>query len=546
MGQDHVQFHPSFLIKTYIMSHTLLLAQTNPTVGAIEKNTAHIIQIINTHSNHVIVFPELALTGYPPEDLLLQPIFQQQVEQALIKIKSHVTQQVVVLGCPLIVNGLCYNAAVVIHQHEIITTCYKQHLPNYGVFDEQRYFTNGPLSPCQFTFQNTRFGVCICEDLWHQGPVDALIAAHSEIILCINASPFEADKYEQRLTLLQHYAKQGVTMVYVNLVGGQDELIFDGLSCVVDSQGQLKARAPAFVEALEQVTLQEKTTIGVLHPLPNRLERIYQALVKGLYDYVEKNHFPGVLLGLSGGIDSALTLAIAVDALGPKRVQAILLPSRYSAEMSMEDALQEANILGVTTTTLSIEPAYATLLHTLAPVFEEKPHDHTEENIQARIRGVLLMALSNKTGYMLLSTSNKSETAVGYATLYGDMAGGLAVLKDVLKTTVYQLAHYRNTLSSVIPERVITRAPSAELAPNQTDQDHLPDYVVIDAIITYFMEQNENANDIIARGYPADAVLQIIQRIKHHEYKRRQAPPGIKITQRAFGKDWRMPITSGS
>ena len=345
--------------------------------------------------------------------------------------------------------------------------------------------------------------------------------------------------------MLASHAQLGLIIVYVNQVGGQDELVFDGQSIVIDQHKEIKVRSPAFIEHLEPVIIQDQCVIGQIAPLNNQHAMIYQALCCGLKDYVGKNGFPGVLLGLSGGIDSALTLAIAVDALGASRVHAVMMPSRYTALISNEDAQLELDALHVESTTLSIEPAFNTLLSTLAPAFVGKPTDTTEENIQARIRGVLLMALSNKSGKMVLTTSNKSETAVGYSTLYGDMAGGFSVLKDILKTTVYELARYRNNISMVIPDRVLTRPPSAELAPNQTDQDNLPDYATLDSIITAYMEHNASAKDIIKQGYNASDVNRVISLITRNEYKRRQAAPGIKITSRLFGRDWRYPITSG-
>jgi NAD+ synthase (glutamine-hydrolysing) len=373
--------------------------------------------------------------------------------------------------------------------------------------------------------------------------VDQIIAAGASTVICLNASPFDYEKYARREVLLRNYAERGLSLIYVNLVGGQDELVFDGLSVAMDQQGVIQARAPTFKEALHTVTIQGQSLSGEISPLLSQEALIYEALVYATRDYVQKNRFPGVLIGLSGGIDSALTLAIAVDALGAENVHAVMMPSRYTASMSGEDAEKQLQTLQVKHSTLSIEPAFNALLTTLTPEFEGMKADITEENLQARIRGVLLMALSNKMGKMVLTTSNKSETAVGYATLYGDMAGGFSVLKDVLKTQVYALARYRNTLSPVIPERVITRPPSAELAPNQTDQDSLPDYAILDAIIRGYMEQNRSAMDLIEAGFAAETVHAVIQRITRNEYKRRQAAPGIKVSPRAFDRDWRYPIT---
>jgi NAD+ synthase (glutamine-hydrolysing) len=531
------------------MSQTLsiLMAQINPTVGAISANAEKIIDIIqvNTNDHDLIVFPELALTGYPPEDLLLREEFFFQIERALKKIQENTGNCHVIVGHPTLDDDQCFNAASIFFQQTCIAIYHKQRLPNYGVFDEQRYFVSGKAQPCIFKIKNYRLGLCICEDIWGQGPVDQIINDGADILVCINASPFEENKYAIRESVLRAWARRGLSIVYVNQIGGQDELVFDGQSLVLDNTGNVCARSPAFIEDLQTVQIKRKTITANIAPLLSREALIYQALLCGLNDYVNKNNFPGVLLGLSGGIDSALVLALAVDALGASRVHAVLMPSRYTASMSIEDAIQQADAMQVSHTTLSIEPTFKTLLTTLSPCFHGLTSDTTEENLQARIRGILLMALSNKTGNMLLSTSNKSETAVGYCTLYGDMAGGFSVLKDVLKTTVYSLAHYRNTLSPVIPLRVLTRAPSAELAGNQTDQDSLPDYAILDAIITAYMEDNLGANEIIAKGYKPEDVLHTIKLIKRNEYKRYQAPPGVKISLRAFGRDWRTPITSG-
>lgn len=526
---------------------TLLMAQINPKVGAIHENAEKIIQVINRHQQHhdLIIFPELALSGYPPEDLLLRNEFHARIESALYEIRNNVKNCHVIIGHPSLEHGYRYNSASVFHAGMQITRYHKQLLPNYGIFDEKRYFTPGPKHACQFTLKNRRIGLCICEDIWQAGPVEELIAHDTEIILCINASPFDYDKYSKRITLLEKYAKQGVALVYVNQIGGQDELVFDGRSLVMNAKGEVTVRAPAFVESLQSVIIEDDTISGEINPLLDNESLIYQALVCGLRDYVEKNHFQGVILGLSGGIDSALTLTIAVDALGPSKVHAVLMPSRYTASMSNEDALSQIKALRVSFTTLPIEPVFNSILTSLAPVFVAREPDITEENIQARIRGLFLMALSNKTGQMVLTTSNKSETAVGYSTLYGDMAGGFAVLKDVLKTQVYALARYRNGISQVIPERVLTRAPSAELREGQTDQDALPPYEILDAIITYYMEYNLSADEIVERGYDPSIVLKVLKLIARNEYKRRQAAPGVKISPCAFGRDWRYPITSG-
>jgi len=526
---------------------SLLMAQINPIVGGISANLKKILEIIQSNQERydIIVFPELAITGYPPEDLLFRNEFYEQTENALTLIRKETQHCHVVIGHPTRDKEHRYNSASVFFQGNRIALYHKQCLPNYGVFDEIRYFSPGKPTACVFPIKNINFGLCICEDIWHPEPVEQLVSAGTEVLLCINASPFDLNKHQQRENLIANHAQRGLIVVYVNQVGGQDELIFDGQSFVFDQQKKLKVRAPAFVEHLEPVIITNFDVKGQIAPPLENHAMIYKALCCGLRDYVEKNGFPGVLLGLSGGVDSALTLAIAVDALGASRVHAVMMPSRYTASMSNEDAQLELDALQVKSLTLSIEPAFNTLLETLSPALAGKPFDTTEENLQARIRGILLMALSNKLGYMVLTTSNKSETAVGYSTLYGDMAGGFSVLKDILKTTVYELARYRNSLSKVIPERVLTRPPSAELAPNQTDQDSLPDYAILDAIITAYMEKNASADEIIQLGYKASDVNRIMKLIAKNEYKRRQSAPGIKITSRLFGRDWRYPITCG-
>jgi len=528
-------------------SLALLMAQINPTVGAIEQNTAKVIHIITTHqSNHdLILFPELTLTGYPPEDLLFRDELFVQLDQALKTIAASTHHCHIIVGHPSRQGSLIYNTASIFFKGHCVAQYHKQRLPNYGVFDEQRYFTSGDQESCLLTIKGYRLGLCICEDLWQSGPVEQLMQHQAQLILTMNASPFDITKHDQRLALLKQYARQGAAMVYVNLIGGQDDLVFDGCSFAIDAHGHLQAQAPAFAECLQTLTYCDGQIVSDITPPLDHDALIYQALICGLRDYVNKNNFPGVLLGLSGGIDSALTLAIAVDALGPSRVFAALMPSRYTADMSLEDALAQLKALHVEHVTLPIETSFNALLTTLQPAFVNDEAGITEENLQARIRGVLLMALSNQTGKMLLTTSNKSETAVGYATLYGDMCGGFAVLKDVLKTTVYQLARYRNSLSQVIPERVLIRPPTAELALNQTDQDSLPDYATLDAIIQHYMDDNLDADAIIQLGYPDETVKRVIQLIVRNEYKRRQSAPGVKITPCAFDRDWRYPITRG-
>ena len=525
----------------------ILMAQINPKVGSIEANAEKIRSIIlqEQEKHDLIVFPELALSGYPPEDLLFREELHHRIAKALKDIEHCTADCHVFVGHPSLENEYCFNAASVFHQGRRLALYHKQALPNYGVFDEVRYFTPGVAKACLLKIKDYSVGLCICEDIWQEGPVEQIMEGGAELMVCLNASPFDYEKPALRETLLRDYAKRGLAIIYVNQIGGQDELVFDGQSLAFDNQGNLCAQAPAFQECLQTVSLSEHKMTSTLTPAPEQNKLIYEALVCGTRDYVEKNGFPGVILGLSGGIDSALTLAIAVDALGPSRVEAVMMPSRYSADISLEDAKQQLKTLRIQSQLISIEPAFNSLLESLAPSFKGLATDTTEENLQARIRGILLMALSNKTGKMVLTTSNKSETAVGYATLYGDMAGGFAVLKDVLKTQVYALAHYRNSLSPVIPERVISRPPSAELAENQTDQDSLPEYVILDAIIKAYMEDNLAAADLIQQGFNSDEVNKTIRLIKRNEYKRRQAAPGVKISPRAFGRDWRCPITSG-
>ena len=530
----------------------ILACQVNFTVGAIEDNAEKIISIIqgNQQKYDLILFPELALTGYPPEDLLFRKTLHLRVQNALRAIASATQNCHVIVGHPLFENTpssetiTCFNAASIFYQGQCLQHYRKQQLPNHGVFDEKRYFTPGPPEPCLLTINNYQLALCICEDIWHTTAVDQVLLAGAEVLLCINASPYDYEKHNRRIQLLKKYSEQNLAIIYVNLVGGQDDLIFDGQSLAFDSKGTLQARLPAFIETNASITFAEKTIHAPIAAEQSQEETIYQALVLGTRDYVKKHGFPGVLLGLSGGIDSALTLAIAVDALGAEKVMAVMMPSRFTANMSIEDAIQQANALQVAYKTLSIEPTFEAALDTLSESFKGLPKNSTEENLQARIRGMLLMALSNKTGSLVLTTSNKSESAVGYATLYGDMAGGFSVLKDVLKTQVYRLALYRNTISSVIPARAIERPPSAELAENQTDQDSLPPYPILDAIIQAYVENNEDAAAIIAQGFSPEVVDKVILLIKKNEYKRRQAAPGPKISPRAFTRDWRYPITN--
>lgn len=530
------------------MSLKIALAQLNFTVADIAGNTAKIIATAEQAKQQqadVVVFSELCVTGYPPEDLLFRADFLQQAQQAVLDIADKVTGIAMVIGYPKQENQTLYNQAVVVLNGAIIAEYHKNALPNYGVFDEKRYFSESNQTTL-FTVKNTQLALTICEDIWREGIIEKNRQAGAEIILTINASPFHAGKIHQREEIIGEQLKQvQIPLVYVNQVGGQDELIFDGASFVADAQGKIVFRANEFAEQLAVIEFINA------HPVQGQVAAHYQpviseykALVLGIRDYVRKNGFQGAILGLSGGIDSALVLALAADALGAEHVEAVLMPSRYTQDMSIEDAILEAEALGVKHHTIAIEPAVQAFADMLAPLFANTAKDTTEENIQARCRGVLLMAISNKQGKLLLTTGNKSEMSVGYATLYGDMAGGFAPLKDVYKLLVYQLAEYRNTLSPVIPQRVITRPPSAELAPDQKDEDSLPAYAVLDPILELYVEQDCSATDILTKGYKMEDVNRAIALVDRNEYKRRQSPPGIRITPRAFGRDRRYPISS--
>lgn len=531
------------------MSIKIALAQLNFTVADIKTNTAKIIAAIaeaKQQQADVVVFPELSVTGYPPEDLLLRPDFIRQAQAAVDEIKLHTQGIVAVIGSPQQHGKRLYNSALALSNGQVMAEYHKQALPNYGVFDEQRYFNAGHQL-CLIEVKNTQLALTICEDIWQAGIIARNREAGAEIILALNASPFHAGKVHQREEIIGEQVKQaGLPLVYVNQVGGQDELIFDGASFVLDQHGAVSFRAAEFEEQLAVVEfVDQQPQPASIAPHYQTVASEYKALVLGIKDYVRKNGFQGAILGLSGGIDSALVLALAVDALGADKVEAVLMPSRYTQDMSNQDARLEAEWLGVKHHTIAIEPAVLAFNQMLEPLFAGSKKDTTEENIQARCRGVLLMAMSNKQGKLLLTTGNKSEMSVGYATLYGDMAGGFAPLKDVSKLLVYQLAEYRNTLSQAIPERVITRPPSAELAPDQKDEDSLPPYPILDPILALYIEQDKSASEIIALGYPQEAVVRAISLVDRNEYKRRQSPPGIRITPRAFGRDRRYPISSG-
>ena len=532
----------------------IALAQSNTRVGAIDRNTDRLIA--NAHRARdelraeLIVFPELTLSGYPPEDLLLHKGLRSSVGDAVARLIREVRGITVCFGLPEYVGDTIYNSAIVARDGEIIATHRKWMLPNYAVFDEKRYFTSGD-KPTIFELAGIRFGLIICEDAWFSEPVAACAQAGAEAILVINGSPFDTrQRVARRDNIRSRALETGLPIVYLNMVGGQDELVFDGGTFAQDGNGELVFQAPVFEEGIYQLEFESSSNGAAIVPQalpeePDLNSSVYGALKLGIHDYVEKNGFPGVILGLSGGVDSALTLAVAVDSLGADRVVAVMMPSRHTSQMSLDDAAEQAKRLGVRYEILSIETIFGSVTEVLAPLFEGRSVDSTEENIQARCRGILLMALSNKLGLMLLSTGNKSEMAVGYATLYGDMAGGFAPLKDCSKMLVYALAQHRNGISEVIPERVLTREPSAELAPDQKDSDSLPPYDVLDAILEAFIEEDQSVEEITARGFDRATVARVLQMVKLAEYKRRQAPPGVRISSRAFGRDWRYPITSG-
>jgi NAD+ synthase (glutamine-hydrolysing) len=529
-------------------------AQLNQTVGDFDGNARRIIEAARNAAEQgvaVLVTPELSLSGYPPEDLLLRAAFYDKCSVALSVIRAETAGMDLhlLVGLPMMSDGRRYNAAVLLHRGQQIGEYFKHDLPNYDVFDEDRYFE--PASrPMVFEVDGVRFGVVICEDFWYRYAPECARAAGAQVLLALNASPYHMDKQHVRLDVArENVVMQGMPMLAANLVGGQDELVFDGLSFVLDRKGGLTGQGRAFEPDLVIAeVLREGGDVDLrgqrVEPVMPLEHQIYSALVLGVRDYLDKNGFPGVIIGLSGGIDSALTLAIAVDALGADRVRTVMMPSKYTAEISWVDARDMAHRLGVRHDEFPIHPVFDAFLGTLSGEFRGLPQDTTEENIQARIRGTLLMALSNKYGSIVLTTGNKSEMAVGYCTLYGDMAGGFAVIKDIAKTMVYRLSNYRNTLSEVIPERIITRPPSAELKPDQTDQDSLPPYDVLDGIMQMYMEENRSVAEILAAGYTREAIDRVVRLIRTSEYKRRQSPIGIRVTRRGFGRDWRYPVTS--
>jgi NAD+ synthetase len=526
----------------------IAMAQLNQRLGDLAGNARALLDAIGEGQRGgaaLVVTPELSLCGYPPEDLLLRPAFLDACASELAALATQVRGTTAIVGFPEIDAGSRYNAAAVLRDGRVAAVYRKHHLPNYTVFDEDRYFEPG-TKPCVIDVAGIRCGILICEDCWFADPARQAREAGAEVIIVPNGSPYHTLQQAARCAQIEARVREtGVPFVYVNRVGGQDELVFDGASFVMDANGTISQQLPAWHETLAVADFDGAAPRHVRGALDHALEpHVYQALVMGVHDYVEKNHFPGVLLGLSGGVDSALTLAVAVDALGADRVRAVMMPSQYSAAISLEDAREMAAIVGVRYDEIVIGPMFDAFLGSLAEEFAGLSPDAAEENIQARIRGTLLMALSNKFGSIVLTTGNKSEMAVGYATLYGDMAGGFAVLKDISKTLVYRLCHYRNSLGRVIPERIITRPPSAELRPNQVDQDSLPPYDILDGILECYVEHDRAPAEIVGLGYRAEDVRKVVRLIKISEYKRRQAAVGIRITPRGFGKDWRYPITS--
>lgn len=532
----------------------IALAQIDLAVGDVAGNTAKILDYAQRARNELhadlVIFPELSICGYPPEDLLFHSGLRKRTEQAMHDIRAAARDITIVVGFPEYADGLIYNSCAVLQHGELLCSYRKQCLPNYGVFDEERYFAKGGRAAV-FRINGVAFGLTICEDIWQPAPTAAARAAGAECIISINGSPYELGSQNHRESVAGNRISEcGIPMVYLNMVGGQDELVFDGGSFAMQANGEVAFRAAAFEECLHRVEVRGGS--GGVSIVPAQIAAamptevaVYRALVTGTRDYVEKHGFPGVIIGLSGGIDSALVATIACDALGPDRVRTVMMPFHYTAAMSQEDAAAQAKALGVRYDVVPIAPLFDAAVDQLAGVFAGRDADVTEENIQARCRGLLLMAISNKTGDMLLTTGNKSEMAVGYATLYGDMAGGFAPIKDCSKTLVYRLARYRNSIGAVIPERIIARPPSAELRADQKDSDSLPDYSVLDPILEAFIEEDLSVDAIVARGYERDIVIRILEMVKRNEYKRRQAPPGVRISSRAFGRDWRYPITSG-
>ena len=537
------------------MTLRIALAQLDFLVGDVQGNVTRIIsaarQARADHNADIVAFPELALSGYPPEDLLFHRGFRRKIDAGLERVRHEVGDVAVVVGYPEYSGTDIYNSAAFIEGGAIVANHRKLELPNYRVFDEKRYFRPGEKATV-VDCKGFKIGLTVCEDIW-ESPASRLTRdAGAELMLVINASPYQLHKQQERESVARaRISEVRLPIAYVHMIGGQDELIFDGNSFLMNAQGEVVQRVPAFEEGT-WLTKFSRDASGRVIPESGAIaselsdeESIYRALVLGVRDYVNKHGFPGVVMGLSGGVDSALTLAIAVDALGASRVHAVMMPSRHTSEMSLEDAREQAQMLGVQYSLISIEGMFEATLAALKDEFAGRPADATEENVQSRCRMLLLMGISNKTGKMLLTTGNKSEMAVGYATLYGDMAGGFAPIKDCNKQLVYRLANYRNGLGHAIPQRVIDRPPSAELRPNQKDSDSLPPYEILDAILEAFIEEDLSVDEIVARGFERATVGRVLDMVKRNEYKRRQAPPGVRVSRRAFGRDWRYPITNG-
>ena len=526
----------------------IAVAQVDTTVGDFAGNAQRIgkaVDAARTEGASLVVAPELALSGYPPEDLLLRDDFLDACRDELMRLASRCLDVALVVGHPYREGRTRYNAASVLRNGRIEAMYFKQRLGGYALFDEQRYFTAGEGS-CVFAHAGQRIALAICEDLWSAQPAAQAQAAGAELLVSLHASPFHRAKLAERYQVMGARVKETkLPLLYVHGVGGQVELVFDGASFALDGEGMITYQAESFREAVDIVDFEAGAVKGMLARPLTEEELVYRALVTGLADYVQKNGFPGVVLGLSGGIDSALALAICVDALGPERVHAVMMPSPYTAAMSLQDAREMAGIAGVKYSEIPIGTLFDAFRAQLASAFAGRAEDTAEENLQSRIRGTLLLALANKSGAIVVSAGNKSELATGYVTLHGDMAGGFAVLKDIVKTLVYRLARWRNTQGQVIPERVIDRAPSAELRPGQVDQETLPPYEVVDAVVERFMDRDMSPGQIAGMGYDARAVEQVVRFIRNNEYKRRLAPPGVRITPRLSGKDWRYPLTSG-
>jgi len=542
----------------------IALAQIDPTVGDLDGNVARILAAraqAAAGGADLVIFSELVVIGYPPEDLVLKPALQAASAEAVARLAAATADggPAMLIGAPEAADGVVYNASMLLDAGRVAAVRRKHELPNYGVFDEKRVFAAG-AAPGPIGFRGVPLGVMICEDMWTPAVTECLEETGAEILVVVNGSPFETDKPDDRLGLaVARVTESGLPLIYVNQVGGQDELVFDGASFVLGADRDLRAQAPAWREAVE-ITHWARgddgrwtCAPGAIAPPVEGLAAIYQAMITGLADYVGKNGFPGVVIGLSGGIDSALTAAVAVDALGADRVRCLMMPSRYTSASSLEDAADCAKCLGTRLDSVAIEPAVAAFDGMLGDLFAGAEPDVTEENIQARIRGLILMAVSNKSGAMVVTTGNKSEMSVGYATLYGDMCGGYSVLKDIYKTTVFALSRWRNETrvpgalgpeGVVIPKRIIEKPPSAELRADQTDQDTLPPYEMLDEILVRLIEHDDSVDEIVARGLPREVVRRVSRMLDRAEYKRRQAPPGVKITRRAFGRDRRYPITN--